>query len=87
MTHLQWRHASGQGSPDEAIAQAAAQFLATGKLDASVIQTLVASGKIPAGLMMKVLAAKNDPEKLKEIAKELAGTHAEAHDGWPWRRV
>ncbi len=72
----------GQGrSSDEVVAQAAAEFLATGKLDASVIQTLVASGKIPAGLMMKVLAAKNDPEKLKEIAKGLAGTQAEKHDG------
>jgi hypothetical protein len=64
-------------SPNPQLAQAAAQFLATGKLDASVIQTLVASGNIPAGLMMKVLAAKNDPEKLKEIAKGLAG----ANDG------
>jgi predicted dehydrogenase len=64
-------------SPNPQLAQAAAQFLSTGKLDASVIQTLVASGKIPAGLMMKVLAAKNDPEKLKEIAKGLA----EPHDG------
>ena len=71
----------GQGSSNEAIAQATAQFLSTGKLDASVIQTLVASGKIPAGLMMKVLAAKNDPEKLKEIAKGLAGSQAEPHDG------
>ncbi len=71
----------GQGSSDEAIALAAAQFLSTGKLDVSVIQTLVASGKIPAGLMMKVLAAKNDPETLKEIAKGLAGTQAEPHDG------
>jgi predicted dehydrogenase len=72
---------SGQGSPNEAMARAAAEFLKTGKLDASVIQTLVASGKIPAGLMMKVLAAKNNPEKLKEIAKGLAGKHAEAHGG------
>jgi len=72
----------GQDSPArEAVARAAAQFLTTGKLDASVIQTLVASGKVPAGLMMKVLAAKDDPEKLKEIAGGLAGTHAEAHDG------
>ena len=37
------------------------------------MQKLMASGKIPARLMMKVLAAKNDPEKLKEIAKSLAG--------------
>lgn len=63
------------------LAQAAAQFLATGKLDASVIQGIVASGQVPAGLMMKVLAAKNDPEKLKGIARELAGPLAEAHDG------
>jgi len=66
--------------PNAQLAQAAAQFLSTGKLDASVIQTLVASGKIPAGLMMKVLAAKNDPEKLKEIAKGLAGPLATPHD-------
>jgi predicted dehydrogenase len=63
------------------LAQAAAQFLATGKLDASVIQGILASGQIPAGLLMKIAAAKNDPEKLKEIAKELAGAHAEPHDG------
>jgi predicted dehydrogenase len=70
----------GQGpSSDEVVAQAAAKFLATGKLDASVIQGLLASGKIPAGLLMKIAAAKNDPEKLKEIAKGLAGAHAESH--------
>ncbi len=76
----------GQGSSSgQAVAQAAAQFLSTGKLDSSIIQTLVASGQIPAGLMMKVLGAKNDPEKLKEIAKGLAGPlaepHADPHDG------
>jgi len=72
----------GQGSSsDQAIAQAAAQFLSTGKLDASVIQGIVASGQVPAGLMMKVLAAKNNPEKLKEIAKSLAGPIADPHDG------
>jgi predicted dehydrogenase len=63
------------------LAQAAAQFLATGKLDASVIQGILASGQVPAGTMMKVLVAKNDPEKLKEIARELAGPLAENHDG------
>jgi predicted dehydrogenase len=31
--------------------------------------------------MMKVLGAKNDPEKLKGIARELAGPLAESHDG------
>ena len=74
-------HPLGQGSPDEAMARAAAEFLKTGKLDTSVIQTLVATGNIPAGLMMQVLAAKNDPEKLKEIAKGLAGAHAASHVG------
>jgi predicted dehydrogenase len=54
------------------LARAAAQFLETGKLDSSVIQGLVASGKVPMALMMKVLAAKNDPEKLKEIASSFA---------------
>lgn len=68
-------------TPNSPLAQAAAQFLSTGKLDTSVIQTLVSSGKIPGGLMMKVLAAKDDPEKLKEIARELAGPLAAPHDG------
>jgi predicted dehydrogenase len=68
-------------SPNPQLARAAAEFLTTGKLDASVIQGILASGQIPAGLMMKVLAAKNDPEKLKEIAGGLAGTHAETLDG------
>ena len=69
---------SAAASAHEAMAQAAKQFLNTGKLDASVIQTLLASGQIPAGLMMKVLAAKNNPEKLKEIARTLAGPLAQA---------
>jgi predicted dehydrogenase len=57
------------------LAQAAAEFLTTGKLDAAVMRDLMASGKIPIKLMMQVAAAKNDPEKLKEIAKGLGGTH------------
>ena len=64
----------GQGFSENALAQAAAQFLATGKLDGATLQSLLAAGNIPAGLMMKALAAKNDPEKLREIAKGLAGT-------------
>ena len=63
------------------LAQAAAEFLATGKLDAAVIQKLLAGGKVPAGLMMKVLAAKNDPEKLKEIAKSFAGPQGSLEPG------
>ena len=75
----------GPSSASPQVAQAAAEFLKTGKLDPSVLQGILASGQIPAGLMMKVLAAKNDPEKLKEIARGLAGSHAESpagsHDG------
>jgi predicted dehydrogenase len=64
----------GRDSSDKSVAAAAAEFLSTGKLDSAVIQKLLASGKIPATLVMKIAAAKNDPEKLKEIAKGLAGT-------------
>ncbi|MGO8759400.1 MAG: Gfo/Idh/MocA family protein [Terracidiphilus sp.] len=59
------------------LARAAAEFLTSGKLDSATIQKLLASGKIPVTLAMKVAAAKNDPEKLKAIAKGLT----EAHDG------
>jgi hypothetical protein len=57
------------------LAQVAAEYLTTGKADPAVLQKLMASGKIPVKLMMQVAAAKNDPEKLKEIAKSLGGTH------------
>ena len=67
--------------PENALAQAAAEFLKTGKLDAATMQALATSGKVPAGLMMKVLAAKNNPERLQEIAKGLAGPAAERSDG------
>jgi hypothetical protein len=65
----------GQDSLDGEVAAAAAEFVSTGKVDAAVIQKLMASGKIPIKLMMQIAAAKNDPEKLKEIAKSLDGTH------------
>jgi predicted dehydrogenase len=65
----------GQDTSDGAIAAAAAEFLATGKLDSAVIQKLLTSGRIPATLAMKIAAAKNDPDKLKEIAKGLTATH------------
>jgi predicted dehydrogenase len=68
----------GPDSPDVTIAAAAGEFLATGKLDSAVIQKLIASGQVPATLAMKIAAAKNDPEKLKEIAKGLATPKAEA---------
>ena len=66
----------GRDSSDDSVATAAAEFLATGKLDSAVIQKLMASGQIPVALAMKIAAAKNDPEKLKEIAKGLAGPQA-----------
>jgi predicted dehydrogenase len=68
-----------QKSAPPQVAQAAAQFLSTGKLDAATIQALLGSGQIPAGLMMKILGAKNNPEKLKEIAQGLAGPLPEQH--------
>ena len=68
-------------SSDATLAEAAAAFLATGKLDSAVIQKLIASGQVPITLAMKIAAAKNDPEKLKEIAKGLAGTQAGPQDG------
>ncbi len=71
----------GQDSSDTSVAAAAAEFLATGKLDSAVIQKLLTSGKIPMTLAMKIAAAKNDPEKLKEIAKGLAGPQAEPATG------
>jgi predicted dehydrogenase len=67
---------NGEASGSSAqLAQAASEFLTTGKLDPAVIQKLLASGQIPATTIMKIAAAKNDPEKLKEIAKNLGGTH------------
>jgi len=63
------------------LAQAASEFLATGKLDSAVIQKLLASGQIPATLAMKIAAAKNDPEKLRAIAKGLAGSTDREQDG------
>jgi len=64
----------GASGPSAELARAAAEFLSTGKLDAAVIQKLLASGKIPADLVMKIVGAKNDPEKLKAIATSLTQT-------------
>ncbi len=63
-----------EGSLSE-LARAAPGFMTTGKIDPEVIQTLLASGRIPATLLMQIAAAKNDPEKLKEIAKSLGASH------------
>jgi predicted dehydrogenase len=65
---------AGASAPAAELAQAAAEFLSTGKLDGAVIQRLLASGKIPADLLMKLASAKNDPDKLKEMAKNLVET-------------
>jgi predicted dehydrogenase len=72
----------GDGVPQSSgeLAAAAAEFLATGKLDSAVIQKLLTSGKIPMALAMKIAASKNDPEKLKEIARGLAGPQAGPQD-------
>jgi predicted dehydrogenase len=56
------------------LAKAADEFLTTGKFDRTMIRKLLTSGQVPATLAVQVVAAKNDPEKLKEIAKSLAGT-------------
>jgi predicted dehydrogenase len=69
----QKRGKEGATDSQSRLAEAAAEFLATGKLDSAVIQKLMASGQVPVGLAMKIAVAKNDPEKLKEIAKGLAG--------------
>ena len=66
---------SGVSEASAELAQAAAEFLTTGKLDSEVIKKLMATGRVPVTLAMKIAAAKNDPEKLKEIAKGLAGSH------------
>jgi len=77
----QTRGKGDAASSSTQLAQAAAEFLATGKLDAATMQKLMASGRVSASLMMKVLAANNDPEELKEIAKSLAGPSAETQNG------
>ncbi|HEY3704972.1 MAG TPA: Gfo/Idh/MocA family oxidoreductase [Terracidiphilus sp.] len=56
-----------------ALAAAAAEFLSTGKLDAAVIQKLMASGQIPPALLGQILTARGDKAKLAELAQSLAG--------------
>ena len=77
----QKRDKDGATDSQSRLAEAAAEFLTTGKLDSAVIQKLMASGQVPVGLAMKIAAAKNDPEKLKEIAKGLAGPQTGTQDG------
>lgn len=77
----QKRDKDGATDSQSQLAAAAAEFLTTGKLDSAVIQKLMASGRVPVGLAMKIAAAKNDPEKLREIAKGLAGPLNGPRDG------
>jgi hypothetical protein len=77
----QKRGKDGATDSQSQLAEAAAEFLATGKLDSAVIQKLLASGQVSATLAMKIAAAKNNPEKLKEIAKGLAGPQDGPQDG------
>lgn len=54
------------------LAQAAQQFLATGKLDSTVIQQLLSGGKIPGALLGQIMAAQSDPAALRKLAEGLA---------------
>jgi predicted dehydrogenase len=72
MIRMDDKETTGEKRDSAEVAQAAAEFLATGKLDAATIQELLASGRVPAALMMKIAASRNNPEKLKEIARDLA---------------
>jgi predicted dehydrogenase len=54
------------------LAAAGAEFLATGRFDAAVLQQMFFSGKIPAPLLARFMAAKGDPEKIRAFAQTLA---------------
>jgi predicted dehydrogenase len=58
------------------LAQAAQQFLSTGKLDPAVIQQLLTAGKIPAVLLGQIMAAQSDPASLRKLAEGLAQSPA-----------
>ena len=53
------------------LAAAAAEFLATGKVDFKLAQQLLAGGQIPAPLLAQFMAAQGDAEKIKALAKSL----------------
>jgi predicted dehydrogenase len=55
------------------LAAAAAEFLATGKFDRDVVQKLLFAGQIPAPLLAEFAAAQSDPEKIKALARRIAG--------------
>ncbi len=64
---------SGGGASPQ-LAAAAAQFLATGKLDPAVVAQLVSAGQIDAALLGQLAAAKGDPAQLNKIAAGLAAS-------------
>ncbi len=63
------------------LAAAAAEFLATGKVDFKLAQQLLAGGQIPAPLLAQFMAAQGDPEKIKALAKSLAEPAADTAPG------
>lgn len=60
------------------LAAAAVEFLATGKFDRNVVQKLLFAGQIPAALLAEFAAAQSDPEKIKALARKIAGPAAGA---------
>ena len=54
------------------LAAAAAEFLATGRFDAALLQQMFFSGQIPASLLGQFMTAKGDPEKIRAFARTLA---------------
>jgi predicted dehydrogenase len=60
------------------LAALAAEFVATGKVDFKLVQELLAGGQIPAALLAQFMTAQGDKEKIKELARGLAGPAGEA---------
>lgn len=56
----------------------AQSFLANGSFDKAALQKLFFAGKVPADLVGKVLAAKDDPAELRKLAEGLAAPAAPA---------
>ncbi|HWE85186.1 MAG TPA: Gfo/Idh/MocA family oxidoreductase [Terracidiphilus sp.] len=63
------------------VAAAAAEFLATGKVDFKLAQQLLAGGQIPAPLLAQFMAAQGDTEKIKTLARSLAEPAGETTPG------
>ncbi len=63
------------------LAAAAAEFLATGKVDFKLAQQLLAGGQIPAPLLAELMAAQGDKDKIKALARSLAEPAGETSPG------